>query len=465
MKQFQVFNPEHDMALANGDKHFIAPMNIREMARDLTPLLEVMQCTHPLVWGWDAVVTEQLRRQGIPTDELPTEAALAALRTHSERKMAHQMLHTFRTDKPDGPYAGESILVHTLEEIRSYAAQHGHIVLKDPLSSSGKGLRHVNTHQKTHPIPPCEGGGTDISEPQILPHREDLGGSIFSWANALIRRHGYITAEPYYNKVQDFAMEFYVQNGQCRFIGYSLFSTNDHGRYEESILMKDERIEELLEQYIPCAALHEVRDWVIEHFTSIVPSEWDTEKFPLYFGIDMMVVKTTNNRQQTTDDSQFSIFNSPFRIHPCVEINLRLNMGIIAHEVRQRILAPQAEGTFHVQAFPTPEMLKDFHQKQLTAHPATYKEGRVAAGYHPLTPILPDTKHHAYIIVRQQTTDNGQPTTDNGQQTTDNGQQTTDNGQRTTDNGQPTTNREQSSSLGLLRCEGGKACKAGLTDS
>ena len=435
MKQFQVFNPEHDMALANGDKHFIAPKNIREMARDLTPLLEVMQCTHPLVWGWDAVITEQLRRQGIPTNELPSEAALAALRTHSERKMAHQMLHTFRTDKPDGPYAGESILVHTLEEIRSYAAQHGHIVLKDPLSSSGKGLRHVNLNEDENE----DENRHQDSSPSLK--------KIKNWAEALLHRHGYLTAEPYYNKVQDFAMEFYVQNGQCRFIGYSLFNTNDHGRYEESILMKDERIEELLEQYIPCAALHEVRDWVIEHITSIVPSEWDTEKFPLYFGIDMMVVKTTGNRQQTTDDgqqtrlvpvsetqvnlsfryecsqsattqlltdnSQFSIFNSPFRIHPCVEINLRLNMGIIAHEVRQRILAPQAEGTFHVQAFPTPEMLKDFHQKLLTAHPATYKERRVAAGYHPLTPILPDTKHHAYIIVRQQTTDNRQQTTDN----------------------------------------------------
>ena len=28
--------------------------------------------------------------------------------------------------------------------------------------------------KKTHPIPPCEGGG---SESQVLPHREDLGGS------------------------------------------------------------------------------------------------------------------------------------------------------------------------------------------------------------------------------------------------------------------------------------------------
>ena len=38
-------------------------------------------------------------------------------------------------------------------------------------------------------------------------------------------------------------------------------------------------------------------------------------------------------------------------------------------------------------------------------------------------------------------------------------------GQQTTDNRQPTTNREQSSSLELPRCEGGKACAAGLTET
>ena len=38
-------------------------------------------------------------------------------------------------------------------------------------------------------------------------------------------------------------------------------------------------------------------------------------------------------------------------------------------------------------------------------------------------------------------------------------------GQQTTDNRQPTTNREQSNSLEFPRCEGGKACGAGLTDN
>ncbi|MBR5847051.1 MAG: ABC-F family ATP-binding cassette domain-containing protein [Bacteroidaceae bacterium] len=45
-------------------------------------------------------------------------------------------------------------------------------------------------YTKTHPIPPCEGGGTGIAKAQVLPHREDLGGShlVFKDVNLTIRR-------------------------------------------------------------------------------------------------------------------------------------------------------------------------------------------------------------------------------------------------------------------------------------
>ena len=33
--------------------------------------------------------------------------------------------------------------------------------------------------KETHPNPPCEGGGTDLTVREVLPHREDLGGSEF----------------------------------------------------------------------------------------------------------------------------------------------------------------------------------------------------------------------------------------------------------------------------------------------
>ena len=172
MNRVTVFNPEHDLALANGDKHFIAPKNIREMAKDLTPLLEVMDDEDIMVWGWDHAIKSHLLRMGISIDMLPTDEALTKLRTCSERQSAHHLLRNFRTDHPEGPYIGESILVHNIDDIAAYAAQHGHIILKDPLSSSGKGLRHVKEHQETHLNPPYEGGLQSPRCQSSLPHRE-----------------------------------------------------------------------------------------------------------------------------------------------------------------------------------------------------------------------------------------------------------------------------------------------------
>ena len=145
----------------------------------------------------------------------------------------------------------------------------------------------------------------------------------------------------------------------------------------------------------------------------------------------MMVVMTTDNRQRTTDDgqqttdrvsacecyvnlhtnppasaaelktkftSELKIQNSEFKLHPCVEINLRLNMGIIAHEVHRKLLAPGVEGRFHVAAFPTQEAAQHFHREYTEKYPPVYREGKMMSGYHPLTPLYPHTRHHAYII-------------------------------------------------------------------
>ena len=379
MKRFAVFNPEHDLALANGDAHYLAPRNIREMAHDLAPLMDYLAWDTP--WGWDAAIVNYLHKSGIPRQELPNDAMLAALRTRSERITAHHLLQQMLPLSVH--LTGESYVCRSLNDIKTYATQHSHLLLKAPLSGSGKGLRHLNFNDD-------DNKNDNDNYPTSRRSTSALTLSlkkVESWCDALIRRHGYLTAEPYYDKVQDFAMEFIVADGQCHFIGYSLFATNSHGRYEANHLMTDEKIEAHLSQYVPQASLHEVRDWVISHYSHIIPSEWDTTLHPLHFGIDMMVV-----------NFQSPIFNSQFKIHPCVEINLRLNMGIVAHEVRRKLLAPDTEGTFHVTTFPTEEAALQFGATYSTKYPPTYQKGKFVSGYHPLTPVRPHTRHHAYVI-------------------------------------------------------------------
>ena len=151
--------------------------------------------------------------------------------------------------------------------------------------------------------------------------------------------------------------------------------------------MSDELIEAHLASYVDREALHQLRDWIITHSTHIIPNEWDISRHPLHFGIDMMVVR-----------SQVKSGNSQFKFHPCVEINLRLNMGIIAHEIYRRLLAPDAKGMFRLTFFADTDALLFFHREQQAIHPAIYSSERLISGYLPLTPISEGTRHHAYII-------------------------------------------------------------------
>jgi len=381
MKRLKVFNPEHDLALANGDKHYIAPRNIRDMARDLSSLMDYVVGPE-MPWGWNAEVVERLCKSGVSRDSLPTDEMLKALRARSERITAHHLLQTMHHMCPCG-LCGVSYVCRSVDEVNAYAAMHGHVLMKAPLSGSGKGLRHSHG---------------PLDEKQI------------GWCRALIKRHGYLTVEPYYDKVQDFAMEFCVQKNECRFVGYSLFATDCHGHYDRNILMSDCRIEAYLAGFISQKLLHDICALVVAHYKDIVPDGWDTDRFPLFFGIDMMIV---NIGQQAKDNNQQPLMaggegvavsdnrpdgNSEFKLHPCVEINLRLNMGIVAHSLFVRRLSPEAEGVFRLAFFNDSESLQVFVEEQKKTHPMILQDGKMLKGYLPLTPVGLDARYHAYIV-------------------------------------------------------------------
>ena len=297
---------------------------------------------------------------------------------------------------------GESYVCRSLDDIKAYATQHSHLLLKAPLSGSGKGLRHLNFNDD-------DNKNDNDNYPTSRRSTSALTLSlkkVESWADALIRRHGYLTAEPYYDKVQDFAMEFIVADGQCHFIGYSLFTTDTHGRYDSNLLLSDADIEARLSEYIPRSVLHDVQHFVEAHCGLIVPTEWDTSRFPITFGIDMMIVND-RGQQSTVDgqhpirpdgNSQFRIQNSEFKLHPCVEINLRANMGIIAHEVRHHLMAPEATGIYRLTLFDDHATLAAFDEEQRALYPALYRDGLLVRGYHPLTSTEGNTRHLAYVI-------------------------------------------------------------------
>lgn len=187
-------------------------------------------------------------------------------------------------------------------------------------------------------------------------------------------------------------MEFCVTDRQCSFIGYSLFTTDTHGRYDSSLLLSDADIEAHLSNYVPRKALHAACHFVQTHVDLIVPPEWDTSRFPLTFGIDMMII----------DDGQRAANSvSEFKLHPCVEINLRCNMGIVAHEVRRHLMAPEATGIYRLAIFADHAALTAFDEEQRALYPALYRDGLLIQGYRPLTSTENGARHLAYIIGKE----------------------------------------------------------------
>jgi len=176
-------------------------------------------------------------------------------------------------------------------------------VLKAPWSSSGRGLRFVNT-----------------------PDNIALQG----WLHNLLQQQGSVMVEPYYRKVKDFGVEFESDGaGSVRVLGLSLFHTSN-GAYTGNILATEEEKSESLTRYIPTELLHFVEEKICQCLGPCLAG-----KYRGPFGIDMMVVAREDG--------------DGFLLHPCVEINLRRTMGHVAIALAQLPPAKGALTAYHPQ--------------------------------------------------------------------------------------------------------------------
>lgn len=195
------------------------------------------------------------------------------------------------------------------------------------------------------------------------------------------RAAGGVVGEPIYNKVEDFAMEFYSDGkGRIIFAGYSLFRTNAGGAYEGNRLLPDAEIERRLSAYVSVAALHRLREELQRRLSVSLETEYAG-----YLGVDMMICR-------------FALLPE-FRIHPCVEINLRMNMGLVSRMLYDRYVRPGAGGTFRISYHPSDGQALQEHDAMKVAHPLHTRNGRVVKGYLPLVPVRKSSRYRAYILV------------------------------------------------------------------
>ena len=147
-KQIFIFNPEHDLCIANGDENFVPPRsavmfakeNIDLCARLMRPNKQRRQI---IPWGWNHSLKKRLINEGIDPAILPSDEELQFIRTHSRREFALDVHSRLKYGDPQVIGTDYRIVATSISEIDAFISANGSAVLKSPLSGSGKGIRFV----------------------------------------------------------------------------------------------------------------------------------------------------------------------------------------------------------------------------------------------------------------------------------------------------------------------------------
>ena len=285
-----IFNPQHDMCLASGEENFIPPAPVQEFARKCRWIEEYMpsmeRYPYPVMpWGWNSSIKKTLLKEGYSKEELPPDSSLDFIREHSRRELAVELLDALQ---------GGSVIpskyrtvAHSMEEIETFLQEKGRVVLKAPLSGSGKGVRFVSG---------------------------ELMETDSGWCKRILQRQGAVIVEERKVIVQEFAMLFECGE-QVKFRGYSLFYASN-GAYKGNMLASNEHIEKLLADYVPLEELRLARER-IEAFLQ----EKLQRRYCGFIGVDQFVAENGAHG------------SGKYCWNPAMEINLRITMGMVARNI------------------------------------------------------------------------------------------------------------------------------------
>ncbi|PXY02651.1 hypothetical protein DF185_00720 [Marinifilum breve] len=269
------------------------------------------------------------------------------------RKKALEVLNFF-LDRTNDPFYIEkeqiATICTTVAEIEELINQWKQIVIKAPWSSSGRGL-------------------------QVL-RQSHLNDSIIQWINGTLDIQGYVMVEPLLDKKHDFSLQYHINTyGEVNYMGNGFFATNSNGQYDSNILggmptaMKEFLSDEKMQQ-------------LAEYMKEAMISCGIAQNYSGYLGIDCMLYRDKSGEM---------------KLQPCLEINLRYNMGTLAL-IFDEHLHPETKGVFKVH-FKPKSTFDQFHKEMVKNHPLKWKDGKWFEGYLPLVSFSQNKVFGAYLLL------------------------------------------------------------------
>jgi hypothetical protein len=240
----------------------------------------------------------------------------------------------------------------TKAELKASLLRWGKIMVKSPWSSSGRGLQQVT---KT---------------PVVEKVWEKLLG--------IINEQGYAIAEPLLDKVLDVAFQFELKQGKVSYLGISRFVTDSKGQYQGNFLNG-------WPAGLDATVLHfaeSLPELVVEPLIKTIENSLLAKYYEGNFGVDTLIF-----RDETGN----------LRVNPCLEINVRQNMGLLSLQL-EKLFFPKMKGVFKT-FYRQGESFGQFTRQMEINHQLQLQDGRIRSGFYALTPAFMDSKFGAYLLI------------------------------------------------------------------
>lgn len=391
-----LFNPGHENAILQDSIYYTPPGNVQRMSFELAALPlwysasedyilvpeESLAATKALTASLPCSTGTPVSLSTIPINQPLTAAPWGLTRTcihnfnlvkeqtgalldipkwNHERKRitgrrtARECLEFLRTNYPEIHTPDLPLFTSDLEILRSYVTQHNSpLIIKVPYSSSGRGLLWVKD----------KGWGIKDEE----------------WICGYLRKQGELSIESGLNKIQDFAFEYYIsEEGKVQYEGISVFYSASGGAYSGNQLGSQTDLEDFLHQEFDTAYLELLKEGLGKALEALVAKHYNG-----YVGIDMITYRDEEDK---------------LKIHPCIEINLRYTMGLLALHLSQSLISPGSEGKFVISYEKKPQQALELHKQDLRQSPLQWENNKISEGYMSLCPVDTDTRYRAYIKI------------------------------------------------------------------
>ncbi|MDH6356704.1 hypothetical protein [Parabacteroides sp. PF5-9] len=393
MSRLHLFNPGYEMAVANETVQYTPPLNVQKMRRELallpmwygekedyvlmadeTPSFDfgiidrinyptpvtlrsiytqikispAMECSP---WGLSPDTIACLNRLKADHPSLIVPVWKKEYHQLSGRQTAAECLDLIRNYLPEDYFPSAPVFCQETGEIDAFIREkQPPFVLKTPFSSSGRGLWWL--------------------------YENRLNTNDIQWINGALKRQRLISIELGLDKVQDFALEFYLDDeGKVSYEGISVFNTVGKGAYTGNRLDSQENLHQSIFQLTGGTYFNRIRHAVQSIIENIFGGIYSG-----YIGVDMLVYKTEKGNL----------------IHPFVEINMRYTMGMVAIQLVRKHIAPSASGhfsmTYSVNAYEEDVLLKE-------KYPLVIENNRIRQGYLSLCPVNRETQFRTFVLV------------------------------------------------------------------